>query len=297
MPEAVRRIQFIADRGDARLRLDQILVRRVADVARASRSRAQQWIQSGSVSIDGKSAVRPSQRVKEGARVELSLPERDARREPEPENRTLDVIYEDDDLLAINKPAGVVVHPAFRNTSGTILNAVLHRVTDRPVRPGIVTRLDKETSGLMLIALTPGVHARLQRTKVSKEYLAIVSRAPRPRRGTIDLPLARDPHDRRRMIVGAAGVPSTTRYEVIASNGELSLVRCELVTGRTHQIRVHLSAKGWPIVGDAVYGLKADRIGRVALHSERVRFVHPVTGAQLELTVPMPDDMRHLLGA
>lgn len=293
MPELPRRIHFVADRGDARLRLDQVLVRRVVDVARMSRSRAQDWIETGLVLVDGSPAARPAVRVREGAAIEIALPNSaEPRMRPAAEDRALDVLYEDDHLVAINKPPGLVVHPSYKNASGTVLNAVLGRFTERPgLRPGIVTRLDKDTSGVLLVALTPGMHAHLQRQRVEKHYLAIVSGTPKPRRGTIDRALGRDAHHRRRMRTVEDGLPSVTRYEVISTSGHESLVRCELVTGRTHQIRVHLAASGWPIVGDTSYGVADDRITRPALHSWRVRLRHPVTGAELEVTAPMPGDM------
>ena len=297
MPDRPERIQFIADRGDARLRLDQVLVRRVTDVRRMSRSRAQAWIEGRLVVVDGAPATRPSMRVREGAAIEVIVPDSAERRlRPEPEDRPLDVLYEDGHLIAIDKPAGLVVHPSYKNVSGTVLNAVLGRMRDRAgVRPGIVTRLDKDTSGLLVVALTPGVHAELQRHPPRKEYLAIVRGSPAPATGDIELALARDPTDRRRMMAAADGVPATTRYEVVSTSGSLSLVRCELVTGRTHQIRVHLAAHGWPIIGDLVYGVADHRMARVALHSWRVALRHPVTGESLKITAPMPNDMARCL--
>lgn len=298
MPESNRVIRFLADRGDARLRLDQVLVRRVTGIARMSRSRAQAWIEAGAVTIDGSRAPRPAARVREGAVVEIHLPESaEQRPRPQPEERPLDILYEDEHLVAIDKPPGVVVHPSYKHAAGTILNAVLGRTRNRDVRPGIVTRLDKDTSGVMLVALTPGVHARLQRAPPRKDYLAIVAARPVPRRGVIETPLGRDPSDRRRVIADTAGLPSTTRYEVTAVFDDLTLVRCELVTGRTHQIRVHLAEKGWPIIGDGSYGVADDRIARVALHSWRVRLRHPATDDALEITAPMPADMARCLTA
>ena len=299
MPEGPRRIQFIADRGDARLRLDQILVRRITDITRMSRSRAQAWIEDGAVRIDGVPAVRPATHVREGASVEIALPDSaEPRSRPAAEDRHLDVLYEDDHLIAINKPAGLVVHPSYKNTSGTLLNAVLGRMSERRgVRPGIVTRLDKETSGVLLVALTPGMHARLQRQSLEKHYVAVVAGMPTPPSGTIDLALARDRDDRRRMAVVDDGLPSTTRYEVIGTTEDLALVRCELITGRTHQIRVHLAARGWPILGDGVYGRIDSRITRPALHSWRIRFRHPVSGEPLDISAPVPADIACLTRA
>jgi 23S rRNA pseudouridine1911/1915/1917 synthase len=296
MPVQRGTIHFITDRGDARLRLDQVLVRRVTGITRMSRSRAQQWIESGAVSVDGSLAGRPSNRVREGAVVEIALPDdAEPRVRPQPEVGSLEILYEDEHLLALDKPAGVVVHPSYKNASGTLLNAVLWHVRDRTnLRPGIVTRLDKNTSGLLLVSLTPGVHAALQRTPLRKEYLALVEGVPLPTSGTIDLPLGRDPGDRRRVIVTPDGLPSVTNYEVLSSDDDVSVVRCELVTGRTHQIRVHMAARGWPLVGDATYGRADARLARQALHAWRATFVHPATGAPMQISAPMPDDLASL---
>jgi 23S rRNA pseudouridine1911/1915/1917 synthase len=304
MPEATDRIQFFADRGDARLRLDQILVRRVTAISRMSRSVAQQWIESGAVTIDRQVARRPSTRVREGAAIDIALPATAIRRStPEPEATDVDVLYEDASLIAIDKPAGVVVHPSYKQASGTLLNAVLWRIRDRAdARPGILTRLDKDTSGIVIIALNAEIHAAMQRDalagRIQKEYVAIVTGTPRPSSGIIREPLGRDPADRRRVIVTPGGAASETRYEVISTvGGGLSVVRCELVTGRTHQIRVHLSARGWPIVGDRVYGTPDDRITRQALHAWRVTLPHPVSRDPLAIEAPVPSDMQSLLPA
>jgi 23S rRNA pseudouridine1911/1915/1917 synthase len=219
------------------------------------------------------------------------------RRRPEAEDVPLSLLYEDEFLLAVDKPAGMVVHPTYKNWSGTLLNGLLWRVRDRgPIVPSIITRLDKQTSGLVLVALSAEVHARVQRDGgtglVKKEYLAIVNATPEPDAGTIELPLARSPEDRRRVIVTDAGQPSTTRYEVLARDGGLSLLRCELITGRTHQIRVHLAHNGWPIVGDEVYGTTDPAIGRQALHAWRVRLPHPVTREPLQIEAEIPRDLR-----
>ena len=301
MPDPGSTIQFDADRGDARLRLDQIIVRRVTDVTRLSRNVAQRWIESGAVTVDGRVTDRPSTRVREGAVISVALPETTVRRSrPEGEPAALAVLYEDESLIALDKPAGVVVHPSYKQLSGTLLNAVLWRLRDRPgARPGILTRLDKDTSGLVIVALSPGVHAALQRDaaagRISKHYLAVVAGEPRPAAGTLALPLARDPHDRRRVVVTSGGAASETRYAAVAAcGGGRWLVRCELVTGRTHQIRVHLAASGWPIVGDRLYGRPDTDISRQALHAWRIAFPHPLTGERVELEAPLPDDMKRL---
>jgi 23S rRNA pseudouridine1911/1915/1917 synthase len=212
----------------------------------------------------------------------------------------LDVLDQDADLLALNKPAGIVVHPTYRNVSGTLLNGILWHLRDRPdVRPGLVSRLDKDTSGIVLVALSPGAHARIQRDAhaglVTKLYIALVRGTPTPSSGVIRLPLRRDPADRRRVIVHETGVACETRYTVVSSNGEESVVECELVTGRTHQIRVHLAASGWPILGDSVYGSADPRIGRQALHAWRMSMPHPVSRELFHVEAPIPGDMKFLM--
>jgi 23S rRNA pseudouridine1911/1915/1917 synthase len=224
-----------------------------------------------------------------------------ARRRPQPEEGPLDVIHEDEQLLVLNKPADVVVHPTYKNTSGTLLNAVLWRFRNRPdVQPGILTRLDKGTSGVVVVALTASVHATLQRDgdagRIVKEYLAVVHGTPDPPTGRIDLPLGRDSDDRRLVVVRDDGARAETLYEVVQRiPNEMALVRCTLVTGRTHQIRVHLAARGCPIVGDVVYGRPGDPIRRQALHAWRVSLVHPVARARIDFEAPVPADIRSLL--
>jgi 23S rRNA pseudouridine1911/1915/1917 synthase len=240
--------------------------------------------------------------VREGAAVAVRFPGSTVRRSrPEAEAVPLVILYEDAWVMAIDKPPGMVVHPTYRQLTGTVLNGILWRVRDRTgVQPGIVTRLDRETSGIVLVALTPDVHAALQRSarSVRKEYLAVVRGIPRPAQGHVRHPLARDPSDRRRMTVAALGATSTTRYEVLSTwdtpDGPESCVRCELLTGRTHQIRVHLSASGWPIVGDRTYGHADPRIARQALHAWRLAFPHPKTGQVIDVHAPPPADMQAL---
>ena len=210
------------------------------------------------------------------------------------------IVYEDDSLIAIDKPPGMVVHPTYKNWSGTLLNGLLWHVQGRAgIDPSIVTRLDKDTSGLVLVALKPELHARIQQDGaaglVKKEYLAVVSGTPDPARGSIALPLARSPEDRRVVIVTATGQHSQTDYEVLSTVDGYSLVRCELVTGRTHQIRVHLAARGWPVAGDPTYGEAHPALTRQALHAWRVTLPHPVTREPLQLEAPVPRDLRGLM--
>ena len=225
----------------------------------------------------------------------------DGRRRPQPEEGPLAIIHEDEQLIVLDKPPGVVVHPTYKNTSGTLLNAVLWRVRDRPdAQPGILTRLDKNTSGVVVIALTPIAHATLQRDaaagRVVKEYLALVRGKPDPPGGRIVLPLGRDTADRRRVVVRDDGQYCETRYETIGpAEKDRTLLRCTLVTGRTHQIRVHLAASGHPIVGDSLYGEPDAAISRQALHAWRVTLPHPTTRGRIEIEAPIPHDMRALL--
>ena len=233
----------------------------------------------------------------EGTAVEIALPARSRLREhAAAEPVPLDVLYEDDALMAINKPAGMVVHPSYRNSSGTLLNGVLWRMRDRKdVRPGLVSRLDKDTSGVVVVALSPGVHAQIQHDagagRVHKQYLAIVRGALQPVEGRITLPLRRDPSDRRKVVVDPAGAPSETRYSSIASDDGYSLVRCDLLTGRTHQLRVHLAANGCPVAGDLTYGTPDQFLRRQALHAWRITLPHPRSRQMLTVEAPIPEDI------
>jgi 23S rRNA pseudouridine1911/1915/1917 synthase len=235
------------------------------------------------------------------------------------EDVRLNILYEDDHLLALDKPAGVVVHPSYKNVAGTVLNALLWRARGWPPgqRPSLVGRLDKGTSGILVVAKTAAIHAALQRTMAAsdseKDYLVVVYGRVKALRGEIRLGLGHDPMDRRKMIASStAGAPSLTQFErldsVAAPREGLSLLRCRLVTGRTHQIRVHLSARHWPAVGDTVYGeprwrtvvdpTLADALRafpRQALHAWRVAFTHPVSGRRVLIEAPLPRDFEGLL--
>ena len=303
-------VTFIADRGDARLRLDQAIVRRLTDVPQLSRTRVQRWIDEQLVLVNGAPARRASDRIAAGDRILVEGPQALVRRAaPAPETLPLDVLFEDEYLLALNKAPGVVSHPTYKHSSGTLLNAVLGKLRGKDgVAPALINRLDKDTSGVLLVAKSRAVHARVQKDMaaglVRKEYIAVVHGRPKRGRGVIALPLGRDPYDRRRVIVREDGQPSETRYELVASvrRGEAclapttSLLRCELITGRTHQIRVHLAASGWPIVGDAVYGRPGSReFPRQALHAWRITFPSPAANTRIQLTAPLPADLMDLL--
>ena len=310
-----------ADRGDEGLRLDLVLRRHLTGVRSATRTRVQAWIEQGLVMVNGTPVRRVSTRAALGDVVSVMLPDEPPRAVMTAEDVGLDVLYEDEHLLAINKPAGVVVHPTYRNTTGTAMNALLWhaRAWPPPQRPSLVSRLDKLTSGLVVVAKTATAHAALQRAMQSndaaKDYLAVVYGGVNVVRGEIDLRLARDRGDRRRVVASKTdGAESLTRFErlsrVPAPRAGLALLRCRLATGRTHQIRVHLSARGWPLVGDPVYGEPrweqiADPVlaaalrafPRQALHAWRVAFTHPITRARLAIEAPVPRDIETLISA
>ena len=302
------------DRGDHGVRVDRVLLRHMRDAKGISRNRIQKWIDAGDVLINGTRPPRAAWRVQAGDDVRVRIADLPKRSSPKAEPIELDILYEDDDLIAINKPAGLVVHPSYKHAAGTLMNGVLERARSWPAgsSPALLGRLDKLTSGLVLVTKRTKFHAVLQRAmaarRIEKDYVAIVRGKPTPMRGTINLALDRDPWDRRRVTVtDRGGQPSVTKYERVSTAGGFSIVRCRLITGRTHQIRVHLAAKGWPIVGDAVYGPPeggpsqdrsiAGQFPRQALHSWRIAFRHPTTGRDLSIEAPLPTDMNALASA
>lgn len=212
----------------------------------------------------------------------------------------LEILFEDEWLLAVDKPAGIVVHPTYKNVGGTLLDDL--RARDPGAVLSVVSRLDKLTSGVVVIAKSAAAHAALQRIwpEAEKEYLAVVEGRVDPERGDIDLPLGTDPSDRRRRIVRGDGAPSVTRYErhtyIDVGPSGRSVLRCWPVTGRRHQIRVHLAARGWPVSGDAVYGRPLEGFPRHALHALRISLRHPLSGAPLDLSTTHVVDLSTRLG-
>ncbi len=311
--------EITADRGDEGLRLDLVLRRHLTDLRSATRTRVQAWIEGGLVTVNGAPVRRVSSRAALGDRVAVRVPEEAPRAAMTAEDVRLTPLYEDDHLLAIDKPAGLVVHPTYKHTAGTMMNALLWRARawPAPQRPSLVSRLDKLTSGIIVVAKSAAAHAALQRSlaraDAEKDYLAIVYGRVKVARGEIDLRLSTDPADRRRVVASPTlGAESLTRFErlvrVSAPRVGLALLRCRLLTGRTHQIRVHLAASGWPLVGDPVYGEPrwpeiADPLlaatlrafPRQALHAWRVAFTHPITRARVTIEAPVPDDLTALL--
>lgn len=278
-----------------RWRLDQALV---ALAPEFSRSHLQGLVEQGCVRIDGVQAIRPSQRLQAGQALEVTLRPTAESQAFRPEPISLDIVYQDEHLLVIDKPAGLVVHPAAGNWSGTLLNGVLAldaRAAALP-RAGIVHRLDKDTSGLMVVGRTLAAVTALSRAIAEREvgrlYLALAHGHLGPPERAIAAPIGRDPVSRVRMAVTPSGRPARTWVEPIGHGAEATAVRCRLDTGRTHQIRVHLSHIGHPLVGDTLYGGRPLLgMARQALHAECLVLRHPITGNALEFRRPPPQDL------
>lgn len=285
----------------AGMRLDKALA---AMFPEHSRNRLQKWLKEGHVRLDSR-AAKPKQKIWGGERVEVVRQPEPTEAAFRPERIALDILYEDDSVLVIDKPAGLVVHPGSGHWSGTLLNALLHhlpRLAGIP-RAGIVHRLDKDTSGVLVIAKTlqaqTNLVRQLQARTVKRDYLAVVHGVVRID-GAVCAPVGRDPRSRTRMAVVRAGKSALTRYKVVRRYRDASLLECSLATGRTHQIRVHMQSLHHPLAGDPVYGGKREKtlrgaIRRQALHAFRLEFVHPVSGERRRFTAPLPADLRALL--
>ena len=307
-------VLLTATQADAGKRLDQF-----AAQGELTRSAITRLIDCGAVTLNGKPAVKKD-RVREGDTVEIMLPEPEPC-EAIPQNIPLDVVYEDDDLIVVNKPVGMVVHPAAGNPDGTLVNALLYHCgtslsgVGGVIRPGIVHRIDKETSGLLVVAKNDPAHlalaAQLKGHQIRRTYYAVAIGNLREDAGTVDAPIGRHPTDRKRMaVIRNADLKSRdaiTHWQVLArgsADGQaFTLVRCELETGRTHQIRVHLSSIGHPLLGDPIYSgsntkfetKHRDWIQGQCLHAKELTFTHPTTGKEVHFESPLPDGMQRLI--
>lgn len=294
-------------------RLDKAL----AEATALSRERIKGLMAAGTVTVDGKSATNPSAKAKEGAAFTIEMPPM-TQPEARPQDIPLDVVYEDEHLLVVNKPAGMVVHPAAGNHDGTLVNALLHHCRGQlsgingVARPGIVHRIDKDTSGLLVVAKTDTAHeglaAQFADHSIERLYLAVCSGHPKQAEGTIEERLGRSDRDRKKMAVlpkdSSRGKHAVTHYRVIRRLEDCALIECRLETGRTHQVRVHCASIGHPLIGDPVYGsdpkrlkplLKEIGFARQALHAATIGFEHPVTRQRVSFTADLPADMQELI--
>jgi 23S rRNA pseudouridine1911/1915/1917 synthase len=302
------------DAAHAGWRLDRALA---AAVPTLSRERLKALIRSGAVHTGGGPVRDPAAKVRGDESLSVAVPE-PAQAHNEPQDIPLKIVFEDEHLLVVDKPAGLVVHPAAGNFDGTLVNALLHHCAGQlsgiggVARPGIVHRIDKDTSGLLVVAKTDVAHEGLAKQfaahSIDRRYLAIVSRVPSASRGTIDAPLARSASNRKKISIveGKRGKRAVTHWKRLDVLRDAALVECRLETGRTHQVRVHMASIGHPLVGDPVYGRAGKILGKIlkelgfhrqALHAAELGFTHPVTKRRLSFSCPMPPDMQELFNA
>ncbi|ARK22654.1 RluA family pseudouridine synthase [Sporosarcina ureae] len=268
-----------------------------------SRTQIQQWVKDEHVKVND-SSVKPNYKVKTDDKIALEQPDVEEY-DVEAENLNLEIVYEDQDVLVVNKPVGMVVHPSAGHVSGTLVNGLMYQVKDLSgingiMRPGIVHRIDKDTSGLLMVAKNDKAHVSLVNQLVDKSvnrvYTALVHGHIPHDNGTIDAPIGRDKRDRQRMAVVDDGKHAVTHFKVLERFGDYTLVECRLETGRTHQIRVHMKYIGYPLVGDPKYGQrKTIDFGGQVLHAGTVGFDHPETGEYMEFTAPLPENYKQLL--
>ena len=266
-----------------------------------TRSMVQNWIEQGHVTLASGKTIKKNYKVNAGDTVIVQMPEPQSV-EIEPENIPIDIVYEDEDIIVVNKARGMVVHPAVGNWNGTLVNALMYHCGDRlsgingEIRPGIVHRIDKDTSGLLVVAKNDLAHQSLAEQiachSAAREYQAIVVGAPREDQGTIAQPIGRHKVDRKKMAIVPEGRHAVTHYQVLKRFRGYSLLAFQLETGRTHQIRVHMASIGHPIIGDPLYGLKKDRFSSLdgqCLHAWRLSLDHPRTGERMVFEAPLPE--------
>ncbi|MFA6636054.1 MAG: RluA family pseudouridine synthase [Candidatus Omnitrophota bacterium] len=290
-------LEFTIDNDDAGKRIDKCIAMKLG--SGYSRSQVKELIETGNITVDGL-LVKPRHLVTEGCVIKVQIPEKSVQYLA-PENLPLDILYEDEQLIVINKPAGMVVHPGSGREKGTLISALLYYLGELPEsiessrRPGVVHRLDKDTSGVMVVAKSEKalrvLSDEFRERTVKKTYVAVLSGNVEMDNGVVDAPLARQKLDRKKMGVEySEGRPSRTVYHVLERFGDFTLVRLDLLTGRTHQIRVHMKHIGNPVAGDKEYGGKGE-IDRQALHAETLGLIHPETKERMEFSAPMPEDM------
>lgn len=297
-------LEWVAAAEQAGERLDKFLTEYI-DIEGISRTQIQDWIKAGAALVNGKT-VKANYKLSEGDQIAVQVPEpEDA--SIEPEDIPLDIVYEDADVIVINKPRGMVVHPAAGHSSGTVVNALMYHCKDLSgingtLRPGIVHRIDKDTSGLLMAAKNDLAHVslaeQLKEHSVTRKYLALVHGNMPHDQGTVDAPIGRDPHDRKLFTVTDVNSKHAVTHFIVKERigDDFTLLELQLETGRTHQIRVHMKYIGYPLAGDPVYGRnKTVALNGQALHAAVIGFKHPRTGAYMEFEAPIPDDMEHVL--
>jgi 23S rRNA pseudouridine1911/1915/1917 synthase len=296
-------LEWTAEAEDSGERLDKYITE--AMEANISRTQIQQWIKNGFVTVNGQE-TKANYKLAENDYIILRIPEPD-QTDIAPEPLPLQIVYEDGDVIVVNKERGMVVHPAPGHYSGTLVNALLHHCRDLSgingvLRPGIVHRIDKDTSGLIVAAKHDTAHqslaSQLKEHTVNRKYIAVVHGNVAHDQGTIDAPIGRDPHDRKMFTVTDRNAKhAVTHFSVLERYGQYSLLELKLETGRTHQIRVHMKFIGHPLVGDPVYGTreKVKTIEGQALHAAVLGFVHPVKGEYMEFKADLPEDMTRLI--
>lgn len=310
MSSGASKSEIVVNSEESGLRLDVWLTNALAGV---SRSRVQALLKSGAISFSNGKQAKANMKTSAGMRLLVAMPEAESV-DVVAEDIPLDIIYEDSDIIVVNKQAGLVVHPAPGHLSGTLVNALLFHCDDLAgvggeLRPGIVHRLDRDTSGVMIVAKNQAAMDSLgnqfSERLVEKEYLAIVHGVPHPGLGRIETEIGRSSHDRKKMSVSpsSGGRWAISNYRVTEVMGDYSLMRVKIETGRTHQIRVHMAHIGHHIVGDAVYGKRGEKahlpipVGRQMLHAAHLAVTHPLSGDRMEFDAPLSDDMERLLAS
>ena len=294
---------YIVDEEEQGKRLDVYIVSKDSDVTRTS---AQRQIEQGNVTINGKRTTKVSYKVSDGDEIEIEEKE-PVEIELKAQDIPVDIVYEDKDIIVVNKPKGMVVHPANGNPDGTLVNAIMAICKDSlsgiggEIRPGIVHRLDKDTSGLLIVAKNDMAHVnmseQIKRHEVKKTYIALVRGVVKENEATIDMPIGRSNSDRKKMAVTKNGKNAVTHIKVLKRYDKYTLLEVNIETGRTHQIRVHLAHIGYPVIGDYIYSNGKNEFGIVGqcLHAKSLEFKHPITGEDMKLEAPLPAYFKNVI--